>query len=230
MSIEQTNQLILLILNSVLMALLSAALLGGAWLRQNTLMQQLHQVRSRYRQLTHPAHVETALELSAQTTSKDIRKADLKAIREQRQRLNHQYSWSHAGMMILHVSLLTFSVSLFTLALRSLLPFDRLIPVALFLFTLGAAGLLIGTGCVLVDLAHGNSNQDSLGKSLGKLLAHTLHQWRLRSQLTGRTSWVQPKLQSGLSGNLNGGLKNAQHATATVSDAAVSAKAKTSPH
>ncbi len=60
MSIEQTNQLILLILNSVLMTLLSAALLGGAWLRQNMLSQQLVQVQRRYQQMTHRPASSTA--------------------------------------------------------------------------------------------------------------------------------------------------------------------------
>jgi hypothetical protein len=158
MSIEQTNQLISLILNSVLMMMLSAALLGGAWLRQNMLSQQLQQIRRRYRATTQGA------ELLTQASSQASLQAKLKKIRSDRQRLSQQYRWSHIGMLTLHIVLLVFSVSLFALALRSLLSFDSLISTALVLFTLGAAGLLAGTGCILVDLWQGNGNSDALEK------------------------------------------------------------------
>ena len=178
MSIEQTNQLILLMLNSVLMTLLSAALLGGAWLRQNMLSQQLGQVRRRYQQMTQcptPGIASAGLALE-----KSQIKANLKRLREQRQRLSNQYLWSHLGMLTLHVALLIFSVSLFALALRSLLSFDGLIATALVLFTLGSAGLLAGTGCILIDLAQGNSCSDSLGQSLGKVITQFARWWQRR--------------------------------------------------
>ncbi len=73
-------------------------------------------------------------------------------------------------MLTLHIALLIFGISLFALALRSLLSFDGLISTALFLFTLGSAGLLAGAGCILIDLVQGNSGGDSLGQSLGKVI------------------------------------------------------------
>jgi hypothetical protein len=181
MSIEQTNQLILLILNSVLMALLSAVLLGGAWLRQNTLSLQLHRVRSRYRQVMKSSGMVSnsmasgSIEATGETSSpsespKNTLRADLRRIRDQRQRLNNQYLWSRTGMLILHLALLIFGLSLFALALRSLLSLDGLIAAALVLFTVGAAGLLTGTGCILIDLVQGNSEDESLGHSLAKAM------------------------------------------------------------
>jgi hypothetical protein len=190
MSIEQTNQLILLILNSALMMLLSAALLGGAWLRQNMLAQQLHQIRGRYRAMmqNHETHSNDmrsremgSREMSGEMSSSDrgsvvnvideVKRTSLqvalKQIRCDRQRLSHQYRWSHIGMLTLHMVLLVFSVSLLALALRSLLSFDGLISTALFLFTLGAAGLLAGAGCILVDLWQGNGSSDPVGRSRG---------------------------------------------------------------
>jgi hypothetical protein len=271
MSIEQTNQLILLILNSALMTLISAALLGGAWLRQNTLAHQLHQLHLRYKALAQgppptaipaadnaqasrpsepsaahspeaaaygseadelngslsvqsslmdaalpdnssanfsPANLRPAnlsdytanptaaaterVERSRQTVAEVIAahqkkshlQASLKKIRSDRQRLSKQYRWSHTGMLTLHMVLLIFGVSLFALALRSLLAFDGLISTSLFLFTLGSAGLLAGTGCILADLVQGNSGQDSLGRSLGKLIAQLARQWRPTSLYT----------------------------------------------
>ncbi len=83
-------------------------------------------------------------------------------------------------MLTLHVALLIFGVSLFALALRSLLSFDGLISTALFLFTLGSAGLLAGTGCILIDLVQGNSGGDSLGQSLGKVITQLARGWQHR--------------------------------------------------
>ena len=165
MSIEQTNQLILLILNSALMMLLSAGLLGGAWLRQNTLLQQLHQVKIRYQKLTHSPKVSLASDL----VKADIR-ADLRRVREHRLQLNHQYQWSHVGMLILHAALIVFGISLLALSLRSLFNFDSLIVLSLILFTLGSIGLIAGSGCILIDLAQGNSQNDSLCRLLSQLI------------------------------------------------------------
>ncbi|MGB3297908.1 MAG: hypothetical protein WBA76_06530 [Phormidesmis sp.] len=119
MSIEQTNQLILLILNSVLMLLVSTALLGGAWLRQTMLSQQLHQHQIRYR--TMAQGFERLMQPPAKepkTISETISaKANLKKIRSDRQRLSRQYLWSHMGLLLLHGAVLIFSVSLLSLAL-----------------------------------------------------------------------------------------------------------------
>ncbi len=179
MSIEQTNQLILLILNSVLMTLLSAAMLGGAWLRQNTLAQQLQQAKSRYHQLTRTSDITIGQlsDLGVEVHKRHL-KADLKKVRDRRQQLSNQYLWSHVGMLTLHGVLLLFGVSLFALALRSILSVDGLIAAALILFTLGSAGLLAGMGCIFVDLVQGNSGGDSLGHSVGKAIAQIAHQWK----------------------------------------------------
>lgn len=91
-------------------------------------------------------------------------------------------------MLMMHLVLLVFSVSLLALALRSLLSFDSLISTALVLFTIGTAGLLAGTGCILIDLMQGNSGGDSLGHSIGKAMTQIKHQWKKRktAPLTAR--------------------------------------------
>lgn len=203
MSIEQTNQLILLMLNSVLMTLLSSLLLGGAWLRQNTLLQQLQKMRgqspakggSHYRQITGSSAFNTTAEPPTYSTTTTHRithpsglPPELKHVRASRQQLSKQYQWSRVGMLILHTTLLTFSVSLFALSLRSLLPFDSLISAALFLFTVGAAELLIGCGCILIDFAKGNARDESLGQTLAKILQQLNHQWKRNALKLGRAN------------------------------------------
>ncbi|MFK8184618.1 MAG: hypothetical protein AB8B99_14700 [Phormidesmis sp.] len=195
MSIEQSNQLILLILNSVLMTLLSAALLGGAWLRQNALSQQLHHIRAQYQQITTP------LDMRSNADSKHHVQADLKRLRGDRHRISNQYIWSRLGMVTLHTVLLTFGVSLFTLALRSLISFDSLISVALVLFTIGSGGLLAGTGCLLIDIAQGDRQSDhqsaSLGQALGRAIAQIGRGWpRTKTKLPNARATTKPTMTS----------------------------------
>ncbi|MGC1309179.1 MAG: hypothetical protein WA885_18300 [Phormidesmis sp.] len=181
MGIEQTSQLILLILNSALMLLLSAVMVGGAWLRQQSLALQLQQVRSRYRRLTQnmtQGPIQPAPSAQQNAISKIQIKAELKQVREHRQRLKNQYLWSHLGMLMLHMGLTVFSVSLFALALRSLLSFDSLIPAALFLFTVGSGGLLAGASCLLIDMIQGSGSGDSLARALGQILAQLVRKWQ----------------------------------------------------
>jgi len=155
MSIEQTNQLLLLILNSTLMAMLSAGLLGGAGLRLRSLSGQVNRVQRRYQQMMH--HLEQD-DISVDRARLTVA---LKKNRGDRQRLSNQYLWSRLGMLLFHGALLVFGMSLLALALRSLLSFDKLVSIALVLFTLGAAGLLTGIGCTLRDFVQG-SRDDNL--------------------------------------------------------------------
>jgi len=197
MSIEQTSQLISLILNSVLMTLLSAALIGGAWLRQNGLCLQLQQVQRQYRRLTHQQSSARISPLKAngtkETQERNQLRANLKKVRDRRQRLIGQYRWSYTGMLLLHAVLLAFGASLLALALRSLFPIDGLISTALVLFTLGVVGLIAGASCILIDVAQGNSGGDTLSYSLAKILAQIAQEshrlsprWQRSSQLPGQ--------------------------------------------
>lgn len=179
MSIEQTNQLILLILNSVLMMLLSAALLCGAWLRQSTLLQKVHRVKSRYQQLTRSSgRLATTSDITQATGVRAGIKVDPKRVKEYHLRLNRQYQWSRIGMLVLHGALIAFGVSLLCLSLRSLFNVDRLVIISLVLFTFGSAGFIAGSSCILIDLSKGNSQSDSLAR----LLSHSIEKIGFRYQ------------------------------------------------
>ena len=81
-------------------------------------------------------------------------------------------------MLMLHAALIVFGISLLALSLRSLFNFDSLIVLSLILFTLGSAGLIAGSGCILVDLAQDSSQNGSLGRLIGRLI----RQVAMRSQ------------------------------------------------
>ena len=182
MTVEQTNQLISLILNSVLMMLLSALLLGVAWLRQQALLERLEKVSARYRQLTQAglerAEPEPLAEPAAQSDPARLTAAGLKQVRDRRLRLRSQYRWSYVGMLVLHGALMTFGISLLSLALRSLLVIDTLISTGLFLFVAGSTGLIAGLSCILIDVAKGNQQVAPLPQMLGQGLRQGLKLWQ----------------------------------------------------
>lgn len=200
MSIEQTNQLILLILNSVLMMLLSAGLLCGAWLRQDMLLQQMRRAKSRYQRLTRSSgKLDTtstliqAESLKAKSLKTDI-KTNIKRLRNHCQQLKHQYQWSHAGMLVLHAALIVFGLSLLSLSLRSLFDIDRLIVISLVLFTLGSVGLIAGSSCTLMTLSKGDREHHSSGRLLGQLMVQIVF---LYQKLYQKKTKATPHAESG---------------------------------
>ncbi|MEO0457020.1 MAG: hypothetical protein AAF152_10645 [Cyanobacteria bacterium P01_A01_bin.114] len=179
MSIEQTNQLILLILNSVLMVFLSTLLLGGAWFRQAALGQQLDSLRRTGQERLHAPGGE----------------AQLKSWRRQRHRARRQYRLAHSGMLLLYCALLMFLISLFALAVRTLILADWLVPMALGVFVCGIAGLLTGASLVLGDVYQSNLLQESPLKSLTKVLSQ-VPRWHRR--LFARRASVASLLPRGI--------------------------------
>ncbi|MEM8808248.1 MAG: DUF3301 domain-containing protein [Cyanobacteria bacterium P01_G01_bin.38] len=164
MSIEQTNQLILLILNSVLMVLLSTLLVGGAWLRQASLAQELDVLKRACRDRNY-----TLLNTS-------VKETQVKSLRRQRHQAQRQYRLAYSGLLLLYGALVMFLINLLALALRTLVLADWLVPIALGLFIGGIVGLLAGAGLVLGDVYQSNLLQESPLKSLGKVLSQ-LPRW-----------------------------------------------------
>ncbi|MEO1400518.1 MAG: hypothetical protein AAFV72_04605 [Cyanobacteria bacterium J06635_1] len=160
MSIEQTNQLILLILNSVLMVLLSTLLVGGVWLRQASLAQELDALKRACRDRKYPS----------------VQDTQIKSLRRQRHQAQRQYRLAYSGLLLLYGALVMFLINLLALALRTLVLADWLVPIALGFFIGGIAGLLAGAGLVLGDVYQSNLLQESPLKSLGKVLGQ-LPRW-----------------------------------------------------
>ncbi|MEM9164291.1 MAG: hypothetical protein AAGC54_14635 [Cyanobacteria bacterium P01_F01_bin.4] len=185
MSIEQTNQLILLILNSVLMVLLSTLLVGGAWLRQASLAQELDALKRACRDRKYPS-----------LTSPSVQATQTKSLRRQRHQAQRQYRLAYSGLLLLYGALVMFLINLLALALRTLVLADWLVPIALGLFIGGIAGLLAGAGLVLGDVYQSNLLRESPLKSLGKALGQ-IPRWH-RHLFARRTS-----IYSVLPGGLN---------------------------
>ncbi|NEP15966.1 MAG: hypothetical protein F6J97_03575 [Leptolyngbya sp. SIO4C1] len=157
MGTVQSGQLILLILNSIIMLLLATLLLGAAWLRQIALSRELT--------------------LIAQQYCTGLNKPQLRQLRQRRQQMRYCHRSAQRGTVMFYYSWIVFLVSLLTLALRSLLPFNALVFAALGLFVLGTAGLLLGTLLFLADL---HQLRQPSYRSVGQLANRWLRRKRSR--------------------------------------------------
>lgn len=143
MSVEQTTQLIQLILNSVLMSVACALVLGGLTTRHAAIRHQLQSVsRSDYSQEIDNWIVRPLTELS---------RSHIYQIRHQLKRLRYRYQISRYSVLSAYYALLFAALSCFTLVLRGLIQWNGLIPIALGLFVLSVATLLVSIGLTLVD-------------------------------------------------------------------------------
>ncbi|MBD2259799.1 hypothetical protein [Pseudanabaena sp. FACHB-2040] len=135
-TVEQTTQLIQLILNSALMMAISLAWWGVVWLRHSAISTQL---QAHQRRMAHLRGAEGH---------------SLDQIAHQRQlrlQIQARYRLTRHSALVMHVVLLALVSSVFSLALRTLMGGNWLIPLALVLFVLGIGGLLLSVGLALLE-------------------------------------------------------------------------------
>ncbi|EKQ68259.1 Protein of unknown function (DUF2721) [Leptolyngbyaceae cyanobacterium JSC-12] len=133
MSVEQTTQLIQLILNSVLMSVACALVLGGLTARHSAIAEQLQ-----------------ALHFTEELTLEPTRSRRGQS-RNQIRRLQYRYTLSRYSVVVAYYALFFAIVSCLTLALRGIINWNGLISLALVLFVVGVATLLVSVGLTLVD-------------------------------------------------------------------------------
>jgi hypothetical protein len=137
MNIEQTSQLIQLILNSVLMVTACVIVLGALLVRHVAVGGRLRLVIREY------------VELMANSGgTRGDRPLHLK---HQLHQLRQHYKLAHSAILVLYYALSTLVVSTFALVLRTLLNWNWLIQLSLTLFVIGIAVLLLGVGLALLD-------------------------------------------------------------------------------
>lgn len=136
MTIEQTTQLIQLILNSALMMAIALVWWSIVWLRHNAIAAQL---QDQQRQIMH----------FLETEYRSRNQLDL--LKQQRFQLQTRYRLTRHSAWIMHYVLLALAGSVFGLSLRTLVSANGLIPAALILFVLGIGGLLLSVGLALME-------------------------------------------------------------------------------
>ncbi|MEX0269859.1 DUF2721 domain-containing protein [Leptolyngbyaceae cyanobacterium UHCC 1019] len=135
MSVEQTTQLIQLILNSVLMSVACAVVLCGLTERHAAIGDRLEDIQPEDR-------LNTTLDI--------IRNHPIR--RRQLRRLQQRYSISRYSVLTAYYALLFSGLSCFALALRGILDWNWLISVALGVFVFGIAALLVAIGLTLIEI------------------------------------------------------------------------------
>lgn len=147
MSVEQTTQLIQLILNSVLMACACTVLLNRISLRQTALEEQLHASNRQCADL-----LGTGGEGRSEATRGDRSTNRLLQAKKHLRQLQYRYQVIRYGVLANAYALLCALASTLALALRALVYMEWLVPLSLGLFVLGVTLLLLGVSLMLIDM------------------------------------------------------------------------------
>jgi len=137
MDVEQTTQLIQLILNSVLMVTACVVVLGVLLMRHTAIHGRLRSMNQEYFQLLGDAVV--------------FRGDRLLQVKHQLLQFRNHYSTTYFSLMLVYLALMTFGASTLLLALRTLVNWQWLITLSLTVFMVGMGVLLSGVGLSLVD-------------------------------------------------------------------------------
>ncbi|HEY9639373.1 MAG TPA: DUF2721 domain-containing protein [Coleofasciculaceae cyanobacterium] len=149
---EQTSQLIQLILNAVLMVMVCLLVLNGAMTRHRAVVERLRALQ------------EASQEASVSWLDSDLNTGDrtgthpqphpqrFKQLKAQFPLLRRHYNLTHTSVVTALWALLCCLGSAFIMSCRTLMNWNSLISVALVLFTAGLAILLVSLGLTLLDV------------------------------------------------------------------------------
>ncbi|MBW4525875.1 MAG: DUF2721 domain-containing protein [Phormidium tanganyikae FI6-MK23] len=136
MSIDDTTQLIQLILNSVLMLLACAFVLGGLLLRRSVIENRL--------QITNVEYF--------QSLDRFDQSNRLLMLQKQIRYLQQRVKSANNGILVMYYAFILFVSSTFALAIRTVFSAEWLVTGSMALFVAGTAILLFSVAIVLVDL------------------------------------------------------------------------------
>ncbi|MBW4521982.1 MAG: DUF2721 domain-containing protein [Scytolyngbya sp. HA4215-MV1] len=173
MDVEQTTQLIQLILNSVLMINVCVFLLIGLLPRQTGLNQRLQTIGREYAERLHNLPLARSVDASLGREPHQLH------LKKQLRQLQQRYKTAQSGVLLTCSALLFFITSTFLLALRTLVSGLWLIPASLGLFCAGIALLLLSVVVTLIDL---HATERSLWQELREWLGigtDVKHRFRL---------------------------------------------------
>lgn len=136
MSIDDTTQLIQLILNSVIMLLACACVLGGLLLRRSVIENRLQITNVEYFQMLD--RVEQSNRLSI--------------LQRQLRYLQQRVKTANNGILVMYYALMLFVASTFLLAIRTVVSAEWLVTASMTVFIGGVAVLLFSVAIVLLDL------------------------------------------------------------------------------
>ncbi|PSB23695.1 DUF2721 domain-containing protein [Stenomitos frigidus] len=147
MSVEQTTQLIQLILNSMLMIVACALLLSRISVRQTALEEGLQASNRQYLEL-----LSLGGERWYESNAGDRSTSRVLQAKKHLRQLQHRYKVVRYGVLANAYALMCAIASTLALALRTVINLEWLVPISLGLFVFGVTLLLLGVGLMLLDL------------------------------------------------------------------------------
>jgi hypothetical protein len=146
MTVEQTTQLIQLVLNSVLMVLACAFVLGGLLLRRSVLENRLQTTSIEYFQILHRVN-----DLRGESDG-HLQSHRFRFLKKRLRHLQQQVKATHVSILGLYYALMLFATSVFSLSMRTIVSAAWLISSAMALFLGGVVILLFSVALVLLEL------------------------------------------------------------------------------
>lgn len=144
MSVEQTDQLIRLILNSILIVIACAIIFNSFLMRHAAILNRMRAVQQDY------------VELLRMT---ELSQSDrLMQLKTHLHHLRHSYRMAHASVLFAQAALLLCVASTVVIAFRTFIPANSLIQMALLLFIGGVALLLVSVAVMLHDIRTANTS------------------------------------------------------------------------
>ena len=137
MDIEQTSQLLQLILNSVLMLSTCVVIWGVLVGRHMATHNRLRGLNQEYFQLLNHAVM--------------LRGDRLHQIRGQLQQFRQRYQLTHLSLLTIYAALLLLGINVFAIALRTLVNWQWLIAGSLVLFAIGTVAMILSTALALLE-------------------------------------------------------------------------------
>lgn len=160
MSVDQTSQLIQLVLNSVLMAIACGLVLLAMLTRHTAIYQQLRLLSRDVQTLLDgidplwDAFISEDVFPSASRhyLPPSTRRERANQLKAQQHYLRQRYRLTQTSILATYGALLLLLINTGLLALRTLINWDWLVKISLYLFTAGTVVFLLGVGLALADI------------------------------------------------------------------------------
>lgn len=161
MGVDQTSQLIQLLLNSILMVVACIILLTGLSMRHSLISQELYSWHRAYVELSKSEDWQTLKDWFPwlpTTVGERPMGAILTRLRAYAHQLQQRHKAMHTTLLLLYYALSAFVASTFTLTLRMVAEWNGLIQVAIGFFVVGLVGVWGGVGLGLWDIHRSRSS------------------------------------------------------------------------
>lgn len=190
MSVDQTSQLIQLVLNSVLMAIACSVVLLAVVTRQTVTDQQLRRLSRDAQALLDGIDPLQEAFIAEEVFPRayphylpfSVRRERANQLKLQQKHLRQRHRMTQTSILATYAALLLLLINIGLLALRTLIAWDGLVTLSLYLFTAGTLVFLLSVGLALLEVYR--SRCSLLEELYERLPLHSVTAFRVRFPLT----------------------------------------------